>query len=60
MCADVRRNDLPSATFDLAFARYLFLHLPDPAQAMRMIDRHWNGIGPWPTNRTIHTVGAAS
>jgi hypothetical protein len=30
------------------------------AVAMRMIDRHWNGIGPWPTNRTIHTVGAAS
>jgi hypothetical protein len=30
------------------------------AVAMRMIDRHWNGIGPWPTNRSIHTVGAAS
>jgi ubiquinone/menaquinone biosynthesis C-methylase UbiE len=35
VCADVRRNDLPSATFDLAFARYLFLHLPDPVEAMR-------------------------
>jgi hypothetical protein len=30
------------------------------AVAMRMIDRHWNGIGAWPTDRTIRTVGAAS
>ncbi|HEU4728917.1 MAG TPA: class I SAM-dependent methyltransferase [Kofleriaceae bacterium] len=35
VCADVRRNDLPAGTFDLAFARYLFLHLPDPLAAMR-------------------------
>jgi hypothetical protein len=30
------------------------------ASAVRVIDRHWSAIGPWPTNRTIHTVGAAS
>jgi hypothetical protein len=30
------------------------------AVAMRMIDRHWAAIGPWPTNRPIRTVGAAS
>jgi hypothetical protein len=30
------------------------------ASAVRVIDRHWTDIGPWPSNRTIHTVGAAS
>jgi hypothetical protein len=29
------------------------------ASAVRVVDRHWSDIGPWPTNRTIHTVGAA-
>jgi hypothetical protein len=30
------------------------------ASATRVIDRHWTDIGPWPSNRHIDTVGAAS
>ena len=29
------------------------------ASALRVIDRHWTDIGPWPSNRPIDTVGAA-
>lgn len=30
------------------------------ASYMKVVDRHWNAIGPWPTVRTSPVVGAAS
>jgi len=36
---DVMNPPLPEGRFDLAFARYLFMHIPDPVGAARQIKR---------------------
>jgi ubiquinone/menaquinone biosynthesis C-methylase UbiE len=36
---DIMNMELPDNSFDFAFARYLFQHLPDPADALREVYR---------------------